>query len=75
MILTHLPAAFRKSARSDRFHLPNLVLIPQILREKAAKYSVINPKPSSYRAILSMIFLWMRYLRFWARIYILIGKL
>lgn len=57
MILTHLPAAFRKSARSDRFHLPNLVLISQILSVKAAKYSVISLNASSYRVILSIIFL------------------
>ena len=43
MILTHLPAAFRKSARSARFHLPNLVFNPPGTQRKSGE--IFGNKP------------------------------
>lgn len=61
MILTHLPAAFRKAAITTGRLTIQYCSDLRLLSVKAAKYSVINLKVSSYRVILSMIFLWMRY--------------
>lgn len=57
MILTHLPAAFRKAAITTGLLTIQYCSNLRLLSVKAAKYSVISLNISSYRVILSIIFL------------------